>query len=160
MMPAAPFDRTILRQLVRAHKALRRCGEQELNRLGLRVGQDLIILRLADAGEMSQGQLAERLGVEQATVSIMVGRLVRAKLVERRSDAADARVTNIRLTAKGRALEAPVRRIWADMETSLSAGLTPAEVRALKSLLGRISLNLESRRPNHAERTIRAQAVR
>ena len=159
-MPAkTTIDHTLLGALVHAHKALRQRGDRDLGRLGLRVGQDLVLLRLAE-GEMSQGLLAERLGVEPATASIMVGRLAKAGLVARRSDASDGRVTKIRLTPKGRALEIPVRRVWAALDKGLAAGLSPAEVRALKSLLAMVRQNLESRRPNDAERTPHAPAVR
>jgi len=159
MTNAPRIDFTLLGALVHTHKALRQRGDRELARHGLRVGQDLVLLRLAD-GPLSQAQLAERLRVEPATASIMVRRLARAGLVERRADAADARVTRVGLTAKGRALEAPVRRVWAGLDRSLAAGLAPAEVRALKSLLAKVRQNLESRRPNDAERTPHAARAR
>jgi DNA-binding MarR family transcriptional regulator len=150
MTAVKTIDHTLLGELVRTHKSLRQRGDRELGRIGLRVGQDLVLFRLAE-GALSQAQLAERLRVEPATASIMVGRLAKAGLVARRSDPSDARVTKIRLTPKGRALETPVLRVWAALEKGLAAGLSAAEVRALKSLLAKVRQNLESRRPNDAE---------
>jgi len=105
-MPArTTIDHTLLGALVHAHKALRQRGDRDLGRLGLRVGQDLVLLRLAE-GEMSQGCLPSAWG-GAGHGQYHVGRLAKAGLVARRSDASDGRVTKIRLTPKGRALEIP-----------------------------------------------------
>jgi DNA-binding MarR family transcriptional regulator len=141
---------------VMAHKAFRQKGERALGRLGLRVGQELVLIHLCAERALSQGQLAERLGVEQATVSIMLRRMAKAGLVGRRSDKDDARVTRVYATRKGRALERPVLRVWRDQERQLLAGLTAEEKRLLRRLLAHIRANLEPRRSDHGTRTERA----
>jgi DNA-binding MarR family transcriptional regulator len=135
-------------EFVLAHRAFRHTGEKALGRLGLRVGQELILFHLCAEHDLSQRQLAGRLGVEQATVSIMLRRMARAGLVGRRRDRNDARVTRVYATRKGRALEKPVLRVWRDQESQMLAGLTDGEKRALRRLLGRIRANLERRRSN------------
>jgi DNA-binding MarR family transcriptional regulator len=135
-------------EFVLVHRAFRHKGQQALGRLGLRVGQELLLFHLCAERDLSQGQLAERLGVEQATISIMLRRMARAGLVGRRRDKSDARVTRVYATRKGRALEKPVLQVWKDQESQLLAGLTETEKRTLKRLLGRIRTNLERRRFN------------
>jgi DNA-binding MarR family transcriptional regulator len=135
-------------EFVLAHRAFRHKGEKALGRLGLRVGQELILFHLCAVHDLSQHQLAGRLGVEQATVSIMLRRMARVGLVGRRRDKNDARVTRVYATRKGRALEKPVLRVWRDQESQLLAGLTDGEKRALRRLLERIRANLERRRSN------------
>ena len=81
---------------------------------------------------MSQTGLAEQLGVEQATLSIMLGRMEKAGLVRRRTDPEDARVTRVCATAKG-----------------LLRGLTEEDQKMLANLLARLRANVESRRTAH-----------
>ncbi len=135
--------------LIRAHRAFRQSGERKLARLGLRLGQEFILLQLAAHEALSQIGLAERLGVEQATISIVLRRMQKAGLVQRRTDPADARVTRVCLTRKGRSLVPPVQRLWREQERSLLQGLTGEDRRTLGKLLARIQANLESRRTAH-----------
>lgn len=132
--------------LIRAQRAFRQSGERKLARLGLRLGQELILLQLAVHEALSQIGLAERLGVEQATISIMLRRMEKAGLVQRRTDQADARVTRVCATRKGRSLVAPVQRLWRKQEHELLKGLTDEDQRTLGKLLTRVRANLESRR--------------
>jgi DNA-binding MarR family transcriptional regulator len=133
-------------ELVLTHRAFRQGGERRLARLGLRLGQELILLNLAAHTGLSQGQMAEQLGVEQATVSIMLRRMERTGFIRRRTDRKDARVTRVCATRKGRALVGPILRLWASQENDLLVGLTDGEKRTLGKLLARVRSNLESKR--------------
>ena len=135
--------------LIRTHRAFRQSGEWKLARLGLRLGQELILLQLAAQDAHSQSRLAEQLGVEQATVSIMLRRMEKVGLVRRRTDRGDARVTRVCVTRKGRSLIAPVRRLWREQERNLLKGLSDKDKRTLGELLSRMRANMESRRPAH-----------
>jgi DNA-binding MarR family transcriptional regulator len=135
--------------LIRAHRAFRQSGERRLAGLGLRLGQELILLKLAPREALSQTGLAEQLGVEQATLSIMLGRMEKAGLVRRRTDPEDARVARVCATAKGLSLVGPVRRLWREQERSLLRGLTKDEQMTLGDLLARIRANVEMRRTDH-----------
>jgi DNA-binding MarR family transcriptional regulator len=139
-------------ELILAHKAHRQRGERKLGKLGLRVGQELVLLQLWAEDRLSQGQLAERLGVEQATISIMIRRMEKCRLVERCSDKEDARVTRVCLAEKGRKLEKPVLQMWREQEQQMLRGLKARERQALRKLLARVRLNLESRRLNNGPR--------
>jgi len=143
-------------EFVMAHKAFRQEGERALGRLGLRVGQELLLIHLCAGHSLSQGQLAERLGVEQATVSIMLRRMAKAGLVGRRPDKDDARVTRVYATRKGRVLEGPVLRVWRSQERRLLSGLTGEEKKLLRRLLEHIRENLERRRSTYGTGTERA----
>ncbi len=144
-----PIDGYVGIALIRAHRAFRQSGEWKLARLGLRLGQELILFQLAAHEAISQIGLAERLGVEQATISIMLRRMEKAGFVRRRTDRADARVTRVSATRKGRSLAAPMQRLWREQERNLLKGLTDEERRTLAKLLTRVRDNMESRRTAH-----------
>jgi DNA-binding MarR family transcriptional regulator len=72
----------------------------------------------------------------------MLRRLEGCGPVERSQDPADARSFRVHLTQRGRALEEPVARCWAqDLEKAL-AGLSAGERRTFQKLLIRVRSNL------------------
>lgn len=121
--------------LVQLLKAQRAYAESRLRALGLHNGQDLILLRLVEHDGQTQRALADSLDVEAPTITRMVQRMERAGLVERRSDEADARLSRVYLTARGRALQADIRQVWVDVESCLVQGLTVAEQALLRRLV-------------------------
>ena len=68
---------------------------------GLGSTQWNVLHQLAQAGPTMQRELARLLQVERATVSIVIGTLVRKGLVEQISDAVDQRQKLLRLTPAG-----------------------------------------------------------
>jgi DNA-binding MarR family transcriptional regulator len=63
-----------------------------------------VLVQLQSAGrELTMGEVAERLLISPSTCTRVVDRMVGAGLVDRRPDAADARIRHVSLTAAGRA---------------------------------------------------------
>lgn len=105
---------------------------------GLHVGQDLLLRELATADGMSQRELADRLGVEQATVGVALRRLEAGGFVTRRSAAEDGRVRLVFLTPTGRDALPHIDRAWREAESVLSEPLSPRELGALRELLDKV----------------------
>jgi DNA-binding MarR family transcriptional regulator len=84
------------------HAAWRRRGVQDQT-TGRRVSnhQAGILEQLDPAAPITVGELARRLGVTPATISIQLARLVRLRLVLREADPADGRRVRIRLSETG-----------------------------------------------------------
>jgi MarR family transcriptional regulator, organic hydroperoxide resistance regulator len=122
----------LLVQLCRAHRNL---VAGALEALRVHVGQEHVVYRLAIQQGLTQAQLAEALCVDASTVTKMLHRLERDGVVERRADAADARVQRVYLTAGGAALVQPVLDIWRRAEARLLAGMTETERALLRRLL-------------------------
>jgi DNA-binding MarR family transcriptional regulator len=96
-----------VRHLVRALSASARAVESST---GISGAQLFLLRQLADAGTpLSVNELAERTRTHQSTVSGVLARLVRRRLVTRTPAPDDARRMSIALTHRGRALasEAP-----------------------------------------------------
>ena len=84
---------------------------------------------------LSQSQLAAVLGVEIGIVAKMVHRMEKEKLLIRRQDAEDARISWVYLTEKGRSLGEPALHIWKDFDTFLGQGMSQAEQLLFRRLL-------------------------
>ncbi|NWF67941.1 MAG: MarR family transcriptional regulator [Chloroflexi bacterium] len=138
-----PLHECIGYVLVQVMKAHRYRAENALNQLGLHTGQEMILFQLWEQEGLAQSQLVENLCVEPPTVTKMLQRLEKAGLVERRQDSEDGRISRVYLTTAGRALEAPVRQIWATLERDLAAGLSETEKMLLRRLLMQLQGNLQ-----------------
>ena len=76
---------------------------------GLRAPEWRILATLHSRHRLSMSELAQLTSIDRTTLSRLVERMVRADLVMRLTDANDARVTRLALTASGERLFA---RIW------------------------------------------------
>lgn len=72
--------------------------------LGVSGAQLFVLQQLADMPAASLAELAKRTMTDQSSVSVVVSRLVERNLVTRKTSKADARRSEIALSAKGRAL--------------------------------------------------------
>ncbi len=107
-------------------------AEHDLSLTQLRV---LAILR---DRRVRMSTLADHLGLERSTLSGLVDRAERRNLLQRAPNRTDGRAVDVLLTAEGARL---ARRIGAEVQRSLApmtASLTPAEQRRLRTLLERL----------------------
>ena len=91
--------------LLRTHLTLTRTLDRELvERHGLSLDWYDVLVQLTEAGgETTMGDLATRLLISPSTCTRVVARMADAGLVDRRVDAADARVRHAALTRQGSA---------------------------------------------------------
>ena len=116
-----------------------------LDELSLTYPQYLVMLLLWERGEMTIGDLADRLQLDYGTLSPMLKRLASAGLLERRRAADDERVVRITLTDAGQKLKSraqPVCQAAVD-----SYGLNARQFRELRATLNALadSVNAASR---------------
>jgi DNA-binding MarR family transcriptional regulator len=74
------------------------------------------------------GEAGAALDLGPAGISGLVDRMVAARLVERRADAADKRAWRVHLTAKGRAMLARAKAETADLNARLMEGFSCEEI--------------------------------
>src|ERR1700750_2387985 len=87
------------RRIVQGLRESSRAAEQHA---GVSGAQLFVLRTLAEAPRLSLNELAERTRTHQSSVSAVVARLARARLVERGTAAGDARRAELSLTARGR----------------------------------------------------------
>ena len=110
--------------LVQICRAQRNLAAAALDAIHLHVGQENLVYRLAAEEGVSQAQLAGALCLDASTVTKMLLRLERDGVVERRADAADARILRVHLMPHGKALVGPVLEVWRQMEERITQGIS------------------------------------
>src|SRR5271170_4793108 len=101
-------------------RSWRQAVDRRLKYLGVSQASWMTIAVAAKArAPLSQSELADRLGVEGATMVAMVDRLVKAGLVVRQASKTDRRVKRVVLTDAGNRLFETVRAVAADVRRGL-----------------------------------------
>jgi MarR family transcriptional regulator for hemolysin len=117
-------------------RAWRQALDRRLKYLGVSQASWMTIAVAAKASApLSQSELADRLGVEGATMVAMVDRLVRAGLVKREPSTTDRRVKRVVLTPAGTSLYDKVRAQAAAFRKTLLADIDPQKLLAATELL-------------------------
>lgn len=115
--------------------------------LQLSPAQFLALSELWGDDGLTQRELAERLGVEQATMANTLARMERDRLVERRPHPDDGRSQQIWLTDSARGLQVAAINAAVQANDLVAAGLPAAERELFFSMLGRVVSNLRDTRP-------------
>lgn len=134
---------TLIPALARAHRKL---AGTLLRKVGLSAGQELLLMLLWQQEPRAQSELSRHLAVEPPTTAKMLARMERAGIITRERLASDRRNTLVSLTNTGRALEAPVRAVWRELEEHTVKALTPQEQDQLSALLKRVVSSLVTER--------------
>ncbi|WP_430645705.1 MarR family winged helix-turn-helix transcriptional regulator [Agromyces sp. GXS1127] len=104
MIDPLELDRQLCFALAATSREVVRLYRPSLEPLGLTHPQYLVMLALWEQSPLRLREIAERLHLEPATASPLVGRLEAAGLVTRRRSSVDERAVDIELTADGRRL--------------------------------------------------------
>jgi DNA-binding MarR family transcriptional regulator len=110
--------------------------------LGLTTGQFPALLALWEQDGITQSELAQIVRVEQPTMAQALARMERDGLIVREPDPADGRRAVVRLTARGRAVQAPAVAAALDVNRRAAAGLSAEQQQALITTLMELATNL------------------
>ena len=124
-----------IRRIVQALRVSSRTAEQ---RLGVSGAQLFVLHALADAPADSLNDLAARTFTHQSSVSVVVERLVRRRLVSRSRSPQDARRVTLTLTTAGRALLESAPETAQVRLVSALRRLSDRECRALTRVLEKL----------------------
>jgi MarR family transcriptional regulator, organic hydroperoxide resistance regulator len=120
-------------------------GADALTPRGLSIAMWRVMAALASDGSQRQIDLADLTSIDSSTLSRMVTRLVRMRLVTRTRSAKSNREVAVELSPKGKTLVAELIPIARDYETIAIAGLSREELDVLKRCLRQIYANMKSR---------------
>lgn len=128
--------------IVQIAKLHRQMISDEFAKLGIFVGQDMILRLLWEEDGLTQTQIINQLKVEPPTITKMIHRMEKTGLLKRRRDPKDARVSRIFLTERGFELKGPITQVWNDMEDRLVQGMPDEEQSRLRTILQGLLSNL------------------
>lgn len=121
---------------------LRHCGKfiYYHSRPGMQQG---IVLQMLRDGPMTQGQIQERLGTQPGSVSELISKLEKKKLLQRQRSETDRRKVLLTLTEKGGEMS---QRHTEYPATGIYQALTETERETLAQLLSKLLLDWKERR--------------
>lgn len=159
MMKDHPVPGRIAYAIGRLDRALRRRMGPLTARHGLTVAQYTALSVLSTRGHLSNAQLARRSLVSPQAMNEIIEAMVAKRMVVRRPDPMHGRIVRIGLTARGAAVLAKCDEAVQRLEGELLAGMTEAQRRQLKGLLGSCIVALEGRSHPQRDRAVGGEAI-
>jgi DNA-binding MarR family transcriptional regulator len=118
-------------------------GRIAKQRIPLRIWFPLRALYTNDG--ITQRELGRMLGFGDARAGVVVGVMLRHRLVVRQASRIDRRRINLYLTPAGKKMARQALKHRRSIEAQITAGFTAADIDAMKTLLLRIRANLAAR---------------
>jgi DNA-binding MarR family transcriptional regulator len=116
--------------------------DRNLSRYGLGKGLYLLLLELKREEGINQKKLADRVVLDQASVTRAVKKLLDLGFVKRAADSSDGRARNIFLTEKGSKILETVQLSLNEWDAMAIRGFSEADMEKLAKLLEKMADNL------------------
>src|SRR5580692_2693529 len=137
-----PFRLPIGLRLSQTARTVSRAFDEVLEEAGGTLPVWLILLNLKIHKPANQRELAEAVGVREATLTHHLNGMDSRGLVTRTRDAANRRVQVVALTEAGEAAFLRLRETAMTFDAKLRAGLDDADLATLSALLGHLAANV------------------
>jgi MarR family transcriptional regulator, transcriptional regulator for hemolysin len=141
----APFPLPVGLRLNQTARAVERAFDEALGEAGGTLPVWLILLNLKIRKPANQRELAEAVGVREATLTHHLNAMDARGLVTRTRDAANRRVQVVALTEAGEAAFVRLRDAALAFDAKLRAGLADDDLLMLGKLLGQLAANVGAR---------------
>jgi MarR family transcriptional regulator, transcriptional regulator for hemolysin len=128
--------------LTHASRAISRAFDDTLAAAGGSLPAWLVLVNLKMRSVASQRELAEAMGIKEATLTHHLNAMETAGLITRRRDPANRRIHVVGLTEAGESLFARLREAAFTFDAQLRNDVTDEEIATLESLLGRLAANV------------------
>jgi MarR family transcriptional regulator for hemolysin len=128
--------------LARTARSVSRAFDDALAEAGGSVPVWLVLISLKTQQVRNQRELAEAVGIREATLTHHLNAMDEQGLITRRRDPANRRVHLVELTEAGEAAFQQMRGVATAFDQRLRAGLSGDEVSQLEALLGRLAANV------------------
>ena len=146
----APFPLPIGLRLSQASRTVERAFDEALGEAGGTLPVWLILLNLKVRRPANQRELAEAVGVREATLTHHLNAMDARGLVTRTRDAANRRVQVVVLTPAGEAAFLRLRDVAVAFDAKLSDGLAESDMELLSDSLGKLATNVGGAAPESA----------
>lgn len=140
-MVPPPFALPVGLQLSRAARVVSRAFDDALAEAGGSLPMWLVVLNLKIRPHANQRELADAVGVREATLTHHLNAMERDGLLTRRRDPGNRRIHVVELTEDGDALFLRLREAAVGFDRRLRQGLSEPELGQLSGLLARLAAN-------------------
>lgn len=113
-----------------------------LEKYGIYPGQPPMLFALYFNDGQSQKELAEKLKIKPATITVMLGRMEKSELVTREQDKDDQRISRVYITEKGREICEKLKSVMRTLNEECFSNFTEEEKVLLRRLLMQVRDNL------------------
>ncbi len=128
--------------MVVAARSMKRALEIKLNEYGITSSQYTVLELLWKYNGLSLTDLGKALHFDNPTITGIINRMARAKLVRRTRDRNDRRIVKIYLTPKGRELQSLLPKLADAVNMKAVEDFTQEEKSAILNFTKRIHINL------------------
>lgn len=139
MRPASP---PIGLHLARAARLVSRAFDDALSQAGGSTPAWLVLLNLKIRPTANQRELAEAVGIREATLTHHLNAMEKDGLLTRRRDQNNRRVHLVELTSAGEAAFLRLRNTAVEFDQRLRQGITAAELASLQRILDQLAANV------------------
>lgn len=115
-----------------------------LEEIGLYPGQPPLLFILNNSDGKSQKELANIMHLKPSTINVMIKRMEKTELIERKQDEEDGRISRAYITDKGRAVCKKCNFALKEIEDEMFSNLTKEELVIIRRLLLQVKNNLYS----------------
>jgi MarR family transcriptional regulator, transcriptional regulator for hemolysin len=141
-MTGPPVVTPIGLELTRAARSVSRAFEEQLNAAGGTLAVWLILISVKSNAPKNQRQIADSVGIRQATLTYHLNSMVDQGLLTRERDEANRRDHQIKLTNAGELKFQALRQAALDFDRRLRTGISDEDVSRLRQLLGLVVGNV------------------
>ena len=119
------------------------CCFVRLDKLGIHPGQVPLLLALREQMGCTQAELSRRLHIKAPTVTVMLDKMERMGLVERRQDPGDKRKLRIYTTEEGQKITGQAHGIVQEISDILLNGVKKEELDILRGVIEKMKRNMD-----------------
>ena len=138
-------EQQAVRLLMLTDRLHRAAIETQIEKLGIHRSQHFVLMSLSHRnGELTQTEIANLLDISPAAVTVTLQKLEKAGLIERKTSDNDARTKIIKLTDEGKKTVEKTHELFLEVDDTMCANMTEAELDALCASLSRMAENLKA----------------
>lgn len=129
--------------LFKVQKLLFTKSSEILEKINIYPGQPPLLLVLYHNSGITQKELAKKLNVTPPTIAVMLRRMEKHGLVEKKLDEKDRRVYRVYLSERGKRMIGKLHKIMAELEAIVFDGFNENEKETFKELLNKMASNIK-----------------
>jgi len=141
--PTAPHGTASWLAVVRAYHLCEAVMSARLAVLGQRLSDHEVLATVYTTPGITQQDLAARCFGAKSGISMLLTGMEANGLVRRESDAADARVRRLYLSAAGNALARRTMKVQAEVVSAMATAVSDAEMNQVADVMNRVSVQLK-----------------